>query len=130
VLVIGVKAIAGGPGGFGPYAGFCHGPGMMMHSMGGLRNNPLFQTLDTDNNASLSAYEAETGMERLRMDFDTDVNGVLSRTEFDMLFAEMTRGMSEYPFRMLDTDEDGSISAEEMQFPARMMTRVQSGPYR
>lgn len=39
---------------------------------------------------------------------------------------EETRGYAERPFTMLDADEDGQLSAEELQFPAKMMARMQA----
>ncbi|MDR9481620.1 MAG: calcium-binding protein, partial [Salibaculum sp.] len=61
----------------------------------------------------------------LHTEHDADGNGALSSDEFATLFAEVTRGMAERPFTMLDADDDGEISAEEMAFPAQMMARMQ-----
>jgi hypothetical protein len=41
------------------------------------------------------------------------------------LFAEATRGFAERPFTVLDADRDGEISAEEVAFPVKMMTRME-----
>jgi Ca2+-binding EF-hand superfamily protein len=67
----------------------------------------------------------EAGVAALHTGHDAHGNGALSSDEFAALFAEVTRGMAERPFTMLDADEDGEISAEEMAFPAQMMVRMQ-----
>lgn len=132
---VAIPAIAGGPGGWGPMEGW--GPGMMhrMHGgmgghgtpgrMGGLAKNPVFLAFDTDKDGTVTAVEVEAGIDGLRETHDGDGDGALSRAEFDALFAEFTRSFAERPFKMLDADEDGKLDAEELQFPAKMMARMQ-----
>lgn len=134
---VAIPAIAAGPGGWGPM-GCDRGPGMMMQRMhggmgwhrgpgrmGGFANNPVFLSFDSDKDGTVTAAEAEAGIDGLRKTYDADSDGALSRAEFDALFAEVTRSFAERPFTMLDADEDGKLSAEEMQFPAKMMARMQ-----
>ncbi len=143
-----LPAIAGGPGQWGPGAGFGmadghRGPGMMMRHGGhgpmgmpgmGLRamgmkamaDNPVYLSFDADGDGTVSAAELETGLTARHADHDADGDGTLSEDEFAALFAEVTRGFAERPFVMLDADQDGRLSAEEMVFPARMMARMQA----
>lgn len=92
--------------------------------MRALENHPVFKSFDTDKNGDVSSAELETGLAGLLTTYDADKNKSLSRAEFDTLFAEITRHFADRPFTMLDADEDGEISAEEIQFPAEMMKRM------
>jgi len=119
----------------GDQAGFMQdgrGPGMMMQrgghgpmGMTGMADNPVTQSFDADEDGTVTAAELEAGIAALHTEHDGDGNGALSSDEFAALFAEVTRGMAERPFTMLDADDDGEISAEEMAFPAQMMARMQ-----
>jgi hypothetical protein len=140
--VIGAIAIPAIAGGWGPHdrmmhgdlAGFMQdgrGPGGMMQrggygpmGMGGMGDNPVYRSFDADEDGTVTAAELEAGIAALHSAQDADGNGALSPDEFAGLFAEVTRGMAERPFTMLDADADGEISAEEMAFPARMMARM------
>jgi Ca2+-binding EF-hand superfamily protein len=136
-----LPAIAGGPnGGWGPCQGGPAvsdpgGPGMMMrHGMrgpwgwqggsAGSMGPAFFQTFDANGDGAVSANEAEAGIEALRSRHDTDGDGALSREEFGALFAQATGSFADRPFAMLDADENGTLSAEEMRFPAQMMARM------
>lgn len=143
---IAIPAIAGGWGpneGWGPQrmmqmmhgsqAGFTQdhrGPGMMMRDghgpmgMGGMTDNPVYQSFDADADGTVTPAEIQAGVAALHAEHDADGNGALSQDEFAALFAEATRGFAERPFEMLDADEDGQISADEMAFPAQMMARM------
>lgn len=141
---IAIPAIAAGPDGWGPghmmqgmlgQDGGCMqghaGPGMMMQPaghgamrMGDLSENPVYQSFDTDADGSVSNAELEAGLAGLLTQHDADGNGALSSDEFASLFAQVTRAMAERPFTMLDADESGEISAEEMAFPVQMMARM------
>lgn len=149
--VIGVIAIPAIAGAWGPHDGWGpqqmmrmmhgdqtdsmqegRGPGMMMQrgghgtmDMGGMADNPVYQSFDADDDGTVTAAELEAGIAALHTEHDADGNGTLSSDEFAALFAEVTRGMAERPFTMLDADDNGEISAEEMAFPAQMMTRMQ-----
>ncbi|WP_371061435.1 EF-hand domain-containing protein [Rhodosalinus sp. 5P4] len=98
-----------------------HGP----MGMTGMADNPVYQSFDSDEDGTVTAAELEAGIAALHTEHDADGNGALSSDEFAALFAEVTRGMAERPFTMLDADDDGEISAEEMAFPAQMMARMQ-----
>ena len=147
VAVIGaiaIPAIAAGPDGWGPsrmmqmghgkQGDFMQGhggPRMMMQrgghgamGMGGLSENPVYQSFDTDGDGTVSPAELEAGIAALHAEHDADGNGALSSDEFAALFAQITRNMAERPFKMLDADQDGQISAEEMAFPAQMMAHM------
>lgn len=143
-----IPAIAGGPG-WGPgckmgamqnqqggFMGGHRGPGMMMRGgfagpgagfgpMQAMAANPIYKSFDTDADGIVSAAEPEAGVTTLHAKHDVDGNGTLSAEEFATLFAEVTRGMAERPFAMLDANNDGAIDAEEMTFPAQMMARMQ-----
>jgi len=108
------------------------GPGMMMQrgghgpmGMGGMADNPVYQSFDADEDGTVTAAELEAGIAAQHTEHDADGNGALSSDEFAALFAEVTRSMAERPFTMLDVNDDGEISAEEMAFPAQMMARMQ-----
>ncbi len=141
--VIGAIAIPAIAGGWGPHDGWGprqmmqmmhgdrdgfmqdrRGPGMMMRH-GRMADNPVYQSFDADEDGTVTAAELEAGIAALHSAQDADGNGALSSDEFAALFAEVTRGMAERPFTMLDADDDGEISAEEMAFPAQMMARMQ-----
>lgn len=149
VAVVGalsIPAIAGGPGGcWGRGPGFgmmghqggpgwngMNGPmggpmgGRMHGSMGGFGPMQVFMTFDADKDGTVTVAEAQAGIEKLRASHDADGNGTVSREEFDKLFADMTKGMAERPFAMLDANGDGQLSAEELRFPAQMMARMQA----
>jgi len=104
------------------------GPGMM-HRGGrgpmGMADSPVFRAFDTDGDGTVSAAEAETGLAGLLATHDADGDGSLSRAEFDALFAEAMGHRAARPFAMLDSDGNDRIDAAEMQFPARMMQRMQ-----
>ena len=130
---IAIPAIAGGWGphdGWGPrqmmqmmhgdQAGFMQegrGPGMMMQrgghgpmGMGGMADNPVYQSFDADEDGTVTAAELEAGIAALHTEHDADGNGALSSDEFAAL---LRRGhfasMAERPFTMLDTNDDGEI---------------------
>ena len=92
--------------------------------MGAMTENPFYQSFDTDADGSVSTAEIEAGLAGLLAQHDADGNGALSADEFATLFAQVTRGMAERPFTMLDADQNGEISAEEMAFAAQMMARM------
>jgi hypothetical protein len=138
---VAIPAIAAGPDGWGPsrmmqmmHRGEMqeHGQtGMMMQrgghgamDMGALTENPVYQSFDADTDGAVSTAELEAGLAGLLVQHDADGNGALSSDEFATLFAQVTRGMAERPFTMLDADESGEISADEMAFPAQMMARM------
>lgn len=98
-----------------------HGP----MGMGAMTDNPVYQSFDADEDGTVTAAEVEAGVAALHDEHDADGNGALSPDEFATLFAEVTRSMSTRPFTMLDVNEDGQISPEEMTFPAQMMARMQ-----
>mgnify|MGYP000515186210 CR=1 FL=1 len=112
----GQRGFMGGPG---TMRGPCgHGP------MGAITDHAIFRSFDADADGTVSAEELESGLAGLHEEYDADGNGSLSAEEFEALFAEATRGFAERPFTVLDADRDGEISAEEMAFPAQMVTRM------
>lgn len=145
IAAITIPALAGAPDGWGPsrmmqmmQAGPGDlmqghgGPGMMARrgggygamDMRGMTDNPVYQSFDADKDGAVSTAELEAGLAALHTEHDADGNGALSSEEFATLFAQITRSMAERPFTMLDADEDGEISAEEMALPAQMMARM------
>jgi hypothetical protein len=142
--VIGAVALPAVAGGWGPGGmmqmmhgdGAANRQGQRGHGMGARRGgdgampmraitqNPVYQSFDTDGDGEVSTAELETGLAALHVAHDADGNGALSSGEFEALFATVTRSMAERPFAMLDADENGEISAEEMAFPAQMMARM------
>lgn len=142
---IGIPAIASGWGpdgswgpqqmmrmmhaGQGGFAQVHRGPWTMMprggHGPMGMTDNPVYRSFDSDADGTVTAAELETGIAALHARYDSDGDGTLTEEEFAALFAEITRGFAARPFAMLDADDDGRISAEEMAFPAQMMTRME-----
>ncbi|PLX37447.1 MAG: calcium-binding protein [Hyphomicrobiales bacterium] len=100
-----------------------HGRGFGPGGMRGPMNNPIFQTFDENKDGTVSPDEVTKGVAALQAKYDTDKSGGLSQTEFEALHAEMTRKMAERPFRMLDADGDGQVSADEMRIAGQMMSR-------
>lgn len=94
--------------------------------MGGMSDNPVYRSFDTDGDGTVSPAELEAGLAGLLATHDADGNGALSAEEFEALFVEVMRGMAERPFAMLDADGDGQITADEMAFPVQMMMRKQA----
>uniref|UniRef100_Q07HV4 Calcium-binding EF-hand-containing protein n=1 Tax=Rhodopseudomonas palustris (strain BisA53) TaxID=316055 RepID=Q07HV4_RHOP5 len=125
VVAIGAVAIpaiaGGGPfGNCGPY-GF--------GGRGGFANNPMIKSLDGNGDGVVSPEEAKAGTAALLKKHDADGNGTLSKKEFGDLVAEMSRGFAERPFTMLDADNDGQVSAVEINAPAQMMARMHAWRY-
>jgi hypothetical protein len=114
---VAIPAIAGG----GPF-GNCGPHGWS--GRGGFANNPLVKTLDANGDGVVSPEEAKAGTAALLKKHDADGNGTLSKKEFGDLVAEMSRGFAERPFTMLDADNDGQVSAVEINAPAQMMARM------
>lgn len=123
---IGIPAIAAGPGGWGPahMMQTLQRGGHDGMNMGNMTENPVYRSFDADADGTVSTAELEAGLASLLGAHDADGNGALSSDEFAMLFAQVTRGMADRPFTMLDADTSGEISAEEMVFPAQMMARM------
>lgn len=93
--------------------------------MGGMTESSLYQSFDSDEDGTVTSAEMQAGIAALHAAHDADGNGALTPAEFASMFAEVAKGFSERPFTMLDLDEDGEISAEEMTFRALMQTRRQ-----
>ncbi|WP_422366279.1 hypothetical protein [Pelagibius sp.] len=144
--VVGAATLPAIAGGWGPRDGW--GPWQMMQQMRGPQacfaqdhrrgplghgaatlgagnDNPLYRSFDTDENGTVSAAELEAGIAELHIKHDANGDGTLSRDEFVTLYAEATRSFAECPFAMLDANDDGQLSVEEMAFPAQMMARMQ-----
>lgn len=90
----------------------------------------IFNTLDKDNNGSLTLEEVRTGIEKLKdckdlnfeevfKSIDTDGSGVINYTEFLAATMDQKLYMKEErlyeAFKVFDKDNSGKISAEEIK---------------
>lgn len=102
-------------------AGFGHGRMGMMGGPGVL----LFEQVDADKDGKVTRAELEAfRADRLKR-FDRDGNGQLSMTEFEGLWAELTRPMTVRAYQFLDADGNGQVTTDELARPSdRMFARM------
>jgi len=90
--------------GFGPLGlGPMDGPG-----------NQILKTVDVNGDGKLSQEEIDTAVNDRFAKFDADANGNLSLTEFEALWADITKPMAVRAFQFLDPDGDAALSKAEI----------------
>ncbi|UWQ93426.1 EF-hand domain-containing protein [Rhodobacteraceae bacterium M382] len=93
--------------------------------MGGMMDNPMFKSFDTDGDGRVSPEEMRAGQKAKLERFDENSDGSLSLDEFEALHSAAIREMMVDKFQKLDNDGDGQVTSEEMAAPARKMERMQ-----
>ncbi len=85
---------------------------------------PQFHDLmDANDDGKVEAAEARTQLQKLLEENDTDGDGALSISEFEVLHSRMIRETMVDRFQHLDSDGDGAVTAEEMTAPAEQIER-------
>jgi Ca2+-binding EF-hand superfamily protein len=94
------------------------GPGGPMGHMGMMGFGPvaheMLKTVDTNNDGALSQDEINAAVNSRFAEFDADRSGSLSLTEFEALWAEITKPMAVRAFQFLDPDGDAAVSKGEL----------------
>lgn len=109
-------------------AGMMQGGGMMDGGMmqGKGLMGPQFRALmDANGDGKVEPAEARAQLQKLLQENDTDSDGTLSLSEFEVLHSRLIRETMVDRFQHLDNDGDGAITAEEMAAPAKQMERKQ-----
>ena len=96
--------------------GFGHGPGGHMGMMGGIgaMGHEMLGDVDTNKDDALSQEEIDAAVNARFAEFDADKNGSLSLTEFEALWADITRPIAVRAFQFLDPDGDSGIAKAEL----------------
>ncbi len=95
-----------GPGGMGQMGGPMGGFGEMRREM--------LKEIDTNGDGSISQDEINVAIDARFTEFDADKNGSLSLSEFEALWAEITKPMAVRTFQFLDPNGDAEISKAEL----------------
>ncbi len=95
-----------GPGGMGPMGGPMGGFGEMRREM--------LKEIDTNGDGAISQDEINVAIDARFAEFDADKNGSLSLSEFEALWAEITKPMAVRTFQFLDPNGDAEISKAEL----------------
>ena len=109
-------------------AGMMQGGGMMDGGMmqgKGLMGPQFRAMMDANGDGKVEPAEARAQLQKLLKENDTDSDGTLSISEFEVLHSRMIRETMVDRFQHLDNDGDGAITAEEMAAPAKKMERKQ-----
>jgi hypothetical protein len=84
-----------------------------MGMMGSIAHEML-KGVDSNDDGALSQDEINAAVNARLSKFDADKNGSLSLTEFEALWAEITRPMAVRSFQFLDPDGDAAVSKAEL----------------
>ncbi|SFN98918.1 EF hand [Roseovarius lutimaris] len=104
-------------------AGMMQGGGMMQGK--GLMGPQFRALMDANGDGKVEPAEARAQLQKLLQENDTDSDGTLSLSEFEVLHSRLIRETMVDRFQHLDNDGDGAITAEEMAAPAKQMERKQ-----
>ena len=107
LFLVGSSLAERGPG--GPMGHMGHMGGMM----GGL-GHEMLQNVDTDSDGALSQDEINSAVNARFAQFDADKNGDLSLTEFQALWADITRPLAVRAFQFLDPNGDAAVAKAEL----------------
>jgi EF hand len=91
-----------GPGAMGPMGGF------------GEMRREILKDVDTNGDGAISQDEINAAINARFAEFDADKNGSLSLSEFEALWAEITKPMAVRTFQFLDPNGDAEISKAEL----------------
>jgi Ca2+-binding EF-hand superfamily protein len=108
VAMVGGVFLAGSS--FADRLGSAHG---MMGGFGELRRE-LLKTVDTNDDGSISQDEINAAVDSRLTQFDADKDGSLSLSEFEALWADLTRPAAVRAFQFLDPDGSASVSKQEL----------------
>ncbi len=99
----------------GMFGGF-GGPGGRMGPMGGFgeMRRELLASVDTNHDGKITQDEINAAINAKFAEFDADKNGSLSLTEFEALWADLTRPMAIRTFQFLDPNGDAQVSKAEI----------------
>jgi Ca2+-binding EF-hand superfamily protein len=87
--------------------------GMMGGGFGPIAHEML-KTVDANNDGALTQDEINAAVNSRFTEFDADKNGSLSLTEFEALWAEITKPMAVRAFQFLDPNGDAAVSKTEI----------------
>jgi hypothetical protein len=109
--LLGAAALAGSAwadrGGFGHH-------GMHGGMMGGI-GHEMLKSVDTNADGALSQEEIDATVDGRFAEFDANTDGKLSLTEFQALWAEVTKPISVRAFQFLDPDGDAAVAKTELE---------------
>ena len=105
LFLVGSSFAERGPGGMGPMG--------QMGMMGGL-GHEMLQNVDANSDGALSQDEINAAVNARFAQFDADKNGDLSLTEFQALWADITRPLAVRAFQFLDPNGDAAIAKTEV----------------
>ncbi len=92
--------------------GFGHGPGHM--GMMGPMAHEMLANVDANKDGALSQDEINAAINARFAEFDADKNGSLSLTEFESLWADITKPIAVRAFQFLDPNGDASVAKAEL----------------
>ena len=92
-------------------AGMMQGGGMMQGK--GLMGPQFRALMDANGDGKVEPAEARAQLQKLLQENDTDSDGTLSLSEFEVLHSRLIRETMVDRFQHLDNDGDGAITAEE-----------------
>lgn len=94
------------------------------HHMKGMMGGMMRQMLDANGDGTVTPMEASTQPQALLSKYDTDANGTLSISEYEVLHSAMIREKMVDRFQHLDANGDGQITSGEMNAPAERMKKM------
>jgi hypothetical protein len=94
-------------GGFGHH-------GMHGGMMGGI-GHEMLKSVDANADGALSQEEIDAAVNGRFAEFDANTDGNLSLTEFQALWAEITKPLSVRAFQFLDPDGDAAVAKTEIE---------------
>lgn len=94
------------------------------HHMKGMMGGMMRQMLDANGDGTVTPMEASTQLQAMLSKYDTDANGTLSISEYEVLHSAMIREKMVDRFQHLDANGDGQITPGEMNAPADRMKKM------
>lgn len=98
--------------------------GGMMDRMGPM-DGSMMRMFDTDADGTATPEELRAQLQDKLTEYDSDGDGNLSISEFEIFHSAMIRETMVDRFQHLDADGDGALTGEEMTAPADRMQRMQ-----
>ena len=109
LLTVGAVALAGTS-----YAQRAVGNGAMRMGFAAMGAEPLLREIDADRDGKITQGEIDAVVNARFARFDADANGRLSLTEFEALWADITRPVAVRAFQFLDPDGDAGLAKAEI----------------